>query len=60
MDRGEWEDGIVVCAPEDMRDAAYFGPVAMPAAVASRFAATRLNRLTPPSPAPWESWLGLS
>lgn len=59
VDRREWEDGIVVCTPEDMRDASYFGLVAMPAAVARRFATTRLALTSAQPPVSWERWLGL-
>lgn len=60
VDRREWEEGVVVCAPEDMRGASYFGPVAMPEAVAERFAATRLGRPSSGGASPWKAWLGLS
>ncbi len=59
LDRQEWEDGVVVCAPEDMQDAAYFGPVTMPAAVARRFASTRLAPAPTQPPLPWQIWRGL-
>ncbi len=60
MDRREWEDGVVVCAPEDMQEAAYFGPVAMPPAVARRFASTRLAPALSQPSLSWEKRLGLS
>lgn len=60
VDRHEWEDGVVVCSAQDMRDATYFGPVAMPVPVARRFASTRLATSPPPSSISWSSWLGLS
>ncbi|WP_043361025.1 hypothetical protein [Belnapia sp. F-4-1] len=60
LDRREWEDGVVVCAPEDMREAIYFGPVAMPPAVARRFASTRLALAAAQPPHFWEAWRGVS
>jgi hypothetical protein len=60
VDRREWEDGVVVCAPDDMREATYFGPVTMPPAVARRFASTRLAVAPAKRPRFWESWRGLS
>ncbi|MFC0409791.1 hypothetical protein [Roseomonas elaeocarpi] len=35
--RGEWRDGFAVLSPSDLRLARYYGPVAMPDAVAERF-----------------------
>ena len=58
-DRREWEDGVVLCAPEDLRGARYFGPVAMPEAVADRFRRTRLPRPAPARRGDWASRLGL-
>lgn len=60
VDRREWEDGVVVCTAQDMRDASYFGPVAMPAPVARRFASTRLTTGPTHPSVSWSSWLGLS
>jgi len=40
VDRLEWQDGVVICAPADLRGDHYFGPVAMPSIVAERFLAT--------------------
>ena len=59
IDRREWEDGIVVCAPSDMQGSRYFGPVAMPAAVADRFAQSRLGRVPKAGGLSWAVRFGI-
>jgi len=59
LDRREWQDGVVICAPADLRGDRYFGPVAMPDEVTHRF-----RRTLPPHPDSrprglWEGLLGL-
>ena len=59
-DRREWEEGVVICAPSDLRGARYFGPVDLPNNVADRFRRTRLaapRRSEPP--VSWTQRLGL-
>jgi hypothetical protein len=59
-DRREWEEGVVICAPSDLRGARYFGPVDLPESVADRFRRTRLAASRrPESPASWTRLLGL-
>jgi hypothetical protein len=58
-DRREWEEGVVICAPSDLRGARYFGPVDLPDSVADRFRRTRLagpRRSKPPRS--WTQLLG--
>ena len=58
-DRHEWEDGVVVCSPHDLRGSRYFGPVTMPAAVAERFQQSRLGGFSPVAPRSWAARLGI-
>jgi hypothetical protein len=60
VDRREWQDGVVVCAPADLQSDRYFGPVAMPEAVADRFQTTQIARHVPRGPGSWAHRLGLS
>ncbi|MGG5889798.1 hypothetical protein ACLF3G_21910 [Falsiroseomonas sp. HC035] len=60
VDRREWQDGVVVCAPADLRGDRYFGPVAMPEAVADRFQVTQIAPPAPRGPGSWARRLGLS
>ena len=45
-DRNGWKDGFALLSPRDLRGARYFGPVAMPRAVADRFRLELLFGLT--------------
>jgi hypothetical protein len=58
LDRREWQDGVVICAPADMCGERYFGPVAMPEDVARRFHAVQREAAAPPQRS-WASRLGL-
>lgn len=48
VDQYEWEEGVVVCSPADLKGARYFGPVSLPKTVADRFRLTRLTNLGKP------------
>jgi hypothetical protein len=60
VDRREWQDGVVICAPADLRGGRYFGPVAMPEAVGYRFRATQIAPPAPRGPGSWARRFGLS
>jgi hypothetical protein len=60
VDRREWQDGVVICAPADLRGGRYFGPVAMPEAVAHRFWATQIAPPAQRGSGSWARRLGLS
>ncbi|MGK7871715.1 hypothetical protein [Falsiroseomonas sp. E2-1-a20] len=60
IDRREWQDGVVICVPADLRGDRYFGPVAMPDAVAERFRATQIEPPAPRGPGSWARRLGMT
>jgi hypothetical protein len=60
VDRREWQGGVVICVPADLRGGRYFDPVAMPEAVGHRFRATQIAPPAPHQPGSCARRLGLS